>query len=87
MDKLPTTGPVTTKPYMCNKCGNLTHISTNHWGEVYSRCGNCSWKHPMETDSHTCVEELPKGYALPNKWNRVLLSDIALDEVVEGKER
>ena len=49
--------------------------------------GSTLWKHPMEADSHTCVDELPKGYALPNKWNRVLLSDIALDEVVEGKER
>ncbi|KKN28155.1 hypothetical protein LCGC14_0857210 [marine sediment metagenome] len=73
---LPVTGKTTVKPYKCEHCGHESQISTNHWGYVYSSCSNCSWKHPMQGNSHVCLEIRPQGYGLPVKWKTVRLGDI-----------
>ena len=78
----PKTGPYSGKPYKCNRCGNVSNIGTNHWGEVYSRCSNCSWKHPLEADSHECLEPVPDGFDIPEPWTVTTLGEIA--EIIEG---
>jgi DNA-directed RNA polymerase subunit RPC12/RpoP len=55
-------GPYSYKLYKCSNC-KITHtIGTNHWGEVYSRCPNCSWKTPREIHPQICQEPVPEGY-------------------------
>ena len=72
-----TTGQVSTKRYECVHCAHESQISTNHWGEVYSPCRNCSWKRPGQGNIHKCLEPLPEGYAKPEPWTFVRLGDIA----------
>lgn len=71
-----TTGKVSMKRYRCTTCGHVSMQSTNHYGEIYPRCENCGWKHPMESQSHECLEKLPRGWARPEKWKKVRLGDI-----------
>lgn len=76
--KQPTTGPYSHKQYRCTSCGHVSSHGTNHWGEIYPRCSNCGWKHPMEMGQmHECLEPPPPGYGVPEPWKRVQLGDIA----------
>jgi hypothetical protein len=63
-----TTGTVSAKRYGCSHCGNVELVSTNHWGEIYSRCDSCSWRRPLEATVQVCLEPLPLGYAEPEPW-------------------
>ena len=78
-----TTSKITTKPYCCAWCGHEQDIATNHWGEVYSRCGNwkCVSRLPptnsfREPPRHICLEEPPPGFTKPEPWKQVKLGDI-----------
>lgn len=77
MSKRPTTGPYSVKLYQCNHCGHDRNVGTNHWGEIYSSCPNCSWKRPLDATVSTCLEPAPEGYGLPEPWTIVKLGDIA----------
>lgn len=73
----PTTGKVSSKLYRCTRCGHEEHHSTNHWGEIYPRCRNCSWKNPMDPmPVWECLEPMPEGYEKPAPWKKVKLGDI-----------
>lgn len=72
----PTTGPYSHKKYKCRRCGHERMIGTNHWGAVYSRCSECSWKHPMETDVSDCLDPRPEGIGIPEEWKVVKLGEI-----------
>lgn len=37
-------GQVSWKTFKCSDCGHKEDFSTNHKGEIYGRCGGCSWK-------------------------------------------
>ena len=60
-----TTGKISSKRYRCVHCGHESTMTTNHWGEVYSRCAGCSWKRPGEGDRHECLDPMPEGFTNP----------------------
>ncbi len=35
---------LTYRPYKCAACGNVQELQTNHIGNCYAHCPNCSWK-------------------------------------------
>lgn len=72
---MPTTGSLSVKPYGCSHCGAVSKESTNHWGEIYSRCGSCSWRRPMDGTVKVCLEPMPAGYTEPAPWRLVRLGD------------
>lgn len=74
---LPTTGKITTKPYRCTHCENVSQESTNHYGKIYSRCTACSWKRPGQATVKECLEPVPEGMGVPADWKIVRLGDIA----------
>ena len=72
------TGKMTHKLYKCADCGHESKHSTNHYGEFYDRCPNCSWKSPLNPIKvHHCQEPLPEGWTKPKPWKIVKLSDVA----------
>ncbi len=77
-DNKPTCGKVSFKLYRCTNCGHESKHSTNHWGDIYPPCTNCSWKQPLETIAlHECLEPCPPEYDLPPKWKLVKLGAVA----------
>lgn len=71
------TGPRSAKRYQCTRCGHEQVETTNHWGEFYDRCPNCSWKHPMDAVvTWKCLEQPPPGYGTPEPWKTVRLQDL-----------
>jgi len=72
-----TTGAYSQKPYRCTHCGHEAHQGTNHWGETYGPCGNCSWRRPGQPTRHECLEACPEGYTKPAPWKVARLGDVA----------
>ena len=73
---MPTTVKVSVKLYRCSRCGLESVHSTNHWGDIYSRCNGCSWKNPISPQvTMVCLESMPKGFTSPPNWKIVRLSD------------
>ena len=71
------TGKYTYKNYKCTRCGNVEKQRSNHWGDIYPRCKECSWKNPMDPFSvWECLEPMPVGYEKPEPWVKVRLGDI-----------
>lgn len=68
--------PVTTKAYRCVDCGAESQESTNHYGEIYSRCNACAWKRPHGPFRKECIEPKPEGAWIPEPWQVVRLGDI-----------
>ena len=74
----PTISRVSSKLYRCTRCGHKSEISTNHWGECYPTCKNCSWKNPMSPIViHECLELCPETHDKPQPWRVVKLGDVA----------
>lgn len=65
------------KLYRCNNCGHQRMIGTNHFGECYLRCPNCSWRTCKSFQVHTCMEPVPEGMGIPEPWKIVTLGKIA----------
>lgn len=81
----PTTGKYSQKMYKCQTCGHESLHGTNHWGEIYPRCRECGWKHPMEIGQvHICLEKPPEGMGIPQPWKMVKLGDVC--EIVQGRK-
>lgn len=76
----PTTGKYSQKMYRCSNCGYERLEGTNHWGEIYSRCPNCSWKTPGQISPQICMESPPEGIGIPKPWTTVKLGDILKDK-------
>ena len=76
MEPKPKTSRVSSKRYRCVHCGAESMISTNHYGEVYSRCDSCAWKRPGQGNRHVCLELVPEGMGAPEPWQLVKLGDI-----------
>lgn len=75
---MPTTGKYSVKEYRCTRCGHVSRIGTNHWGECYPSCSECSWKNPMQPMvAHECLEPMPEGFTKPKPWKIVKLGDVA----------
>jgi DNA-directed RNA polymerase subunit RPC12/RpoP len=73
-----------TKNYRCTECGHESKQDTNHYGEIYIRCSNCSWKSPMSPmQVHECLDPLPEGMGRPEPWKIVRLGDVA--EIVQAR--
>lgn len=71
------TGKVESKPYKCSECGHIESHSTNHYGSIYIRCNQCSWKSPMSsTKVFECQMPLPEGWQKPEEWKIVKLGDL-----------
>lgn len=69
-----TTGKVSHKQYKCPRCQNKEPHSTNHYGKIYVRCKNCSWKNPMDPIvAMECQDPLPEGWDTPPKWKKTTL--------------
>ena len=66
------TGKVSYKVYKCTTCDHVHSIQTNHYGETYGRCPKCSWKNPLESNRHICIEPLPEGWTRPEPWDKVV---------------
>jgi DNA-directed RNA polymerase subunit RPC12/RpoP len=82
------TGKVTPKLYKCTECGFEQLHSTNHWGEIYPSCPNCSWKKPMQLGVvWECLEPIPEGYQKPEPWKMVKLGDICSIETIPIKKK
>jgi len=61
--QLQSTGPQTAKRYKCTGCGHVSTYMTNHYGQFYDRCKECSWKSPMNPiKTHDCLEPIPDGW-------------------------
>ena len=72
MSKKLTTGKHSQKMYRCNRCGKRSLHETNHWGNIYSSCNDCSWKHPLQSQAtHQCLEHCPDTHIPPVKWSMV----------------
>lgn len=82
---LPTTGKISSKPYKCTHCGDVAQTSTNHWGEIYSACKNCSWKRPLEATVKVCLEPVPPGFRTPTPWKIVTLGEIC--DISDGSKQ
>ncbi len=52
--------PRTPKNYKCDLCGATRVSTTNHYGKIYDRCPNCSWKTPMTINTATCLDQPPQ---------------------------
>ncbi len=65
------TGTYSMKPYRCNACKHEAMHGTNHWGEIYPQCRNCGTINGM-----TCLEPLPEGFQMPEKWKLGRLGDL-----------
>jgi hypothetical protein len=80
------TGKLTAKRYRCQSCGHEKTAATNHYGEFYDICSNCSSKSPTDPIKvHECLEPLPAGWEKPEPWKKVKLGDIiAGDQVAES---
>jgi len=72
-----TTGKVSWKQYKCTRCNHIHSVQTNHCGDTYGRCPNCSWKYPLEPNKHVCIEPLSDSFKRPEPWK------IATIEVVK----
>ena len=70
------TGQYSQKNYRCKDCGFTRLEGTNHYGDIYSRCPECSWKVGQGLVSE-CVDPLPEGWGTPEPWKLVKLGDIA----------
>ena len=71
------TGMYSHKKYKCTSCGHVSLHGTNHYGEIYPKCRECGWKHPMEMGQrHICLEPIPVGWGTPAPWKMVKLGDI-----------
>ena len=71
------TGRVTTKRYRCAdvECSHEHFVSTNHYGDIYSKCPMCYWKNPLSMyGHHVCLEEVPPDMDKPEPWKKVKLS-------------
>lgn len=82
-EKKPTTGAYSIKPYKCNNCNHEFETGTNHWGEIYTcplcqRLGNGAIAQ--------CLEPVPEGYGVPEKWKLVKLGDICEIHEITCKE-
>jgi DNA-directed RNA polymerase subunit RPC12/RpoP len=83
VEQLPTTGKYEHKDYKCSRCGHVKSAGTNHYGEFYDRCPECSWKNPMDsTVTWVCLAPLPATHIKPAPWKKVRLGDIC--EIVRG---
>jgi hypothetical protein len=71
-NKLPTTGKMTKKRYRCKECQNEKEFNTNHWGEFYPQCPRC-----CKQTTYECLEPVPAGFGVPEKWKMVTLDEIA----------
>ena len=81
-----TTGKISSKLYKCTECGHESLHSTNHYGEIYPSCRNCSWKSPLSpTKVHVCLEPLPEGWQKPAPWKTVKLGDVVT--IKKAKQR
>jgi DNA-directed RNA polymerase subunit RPC12/RpoP len=73
-----TTSAYSQKRYRCLDCGHERTVGTNHYGEIYDKCPQCGWKHPLQLGGrHECLEPVPEGMAKPEPWTTVKLGDIA----------
>jgi hypothetical protein len=71
-----TVGPAILKRYKCTNCDHIELFTTNHYGDIYNtRCPNCFWKGGY-LRTFECLEPLPEGWAKPEPWKKVKLSDI-----------
>jgi DNA-directed RNA polymerase subunit RPC12/RpoP len=62
------------KEYKCSRCGHVSKQGTNHWGNIYPKCDNCSWKNPLQPFvKHTCSEDHPVQYLKKKFSNSGLL--------------
>lgn len=74
----PVTGTHSCKKYRCQTCGHVVWFRTNHWGECYSKCRVCGWKHPMQAGQvHVCQEPVPEDMGTPMPWKMVPLGEVA----------
>lgn len=67
---LPTTSEYSHKKFKCTKCGKVSDHGTNHYGFIYPACRVCG------NTEHECLEPVPEGMGIPEKWTRVTLGDI-----------
>ena len=75
---MPITGKYTQKLYRCTRCGHEELHGTNHYGEIYPRCNNCSWRNPLQPQAtHICLESLPEGWGTPEPWRFAKLGEVA----------
>ena len=82
---MPTTGKYSQKKYRCNRCGHESLHGTNHWGEIYPCCSNCSWKNPRQPQStHTCLEPVPEGMDVPTPWQFVALDVTEIEDLYKS---
>lgn len=83
-----TTGKYSHKHYKCSRCGFVSFHGTNHWGEFYDTCRQCSWKNPMDPIvTWECQEPMPEGFEAPPKWRKVKLGDVCEIITVKGGMR
>ena len=71
-----TTGPRSVKSYKCTHCGHTSQETTNHWGEIYSKCENCSWKRPGQATVKESVQGPPPGYSKPTPWKTLRVAQM-----------
>lgn len=71
VQKKPVTGQYSVKKYRCEECGNIIEKGTNHWGDCYPICEKCN-----KQTVHKCLEPIPEGYGIPEKWEMVSPKDI-----------
>jgi hypothetical protein len=65
-----TTSKYSVKKYKCCKCGNVSNHGTNHYGHIYPPCKQCGHI------EHECMEPVPDGMGVPERWTLVKLGDI-----------
>lgn len=75
MSTMPTTSTISYKQYKCANadCGHEYGASTNHYGEIYSKCPKCYWMGTSRVHRSTCLEPLPEGMSIPEPWKTVTL--------------
>lgn len=77
---------VSSKKYKCQRCGYEMMTTTNHYGEIYPRCPNCSWKYPLSPQStFKFVGKIPKNAWIPEPWKKVKLGDVADIETLNAE--
>jgi hypothetical protein len=64
-------GKYSYKNYRCTECFHIKTSGTNHWGFTYPFCREC-----RKITVHECLEPVPPGYGIPEKWKTVKLGDI-----------
>jgi len=71
------TGRFSRKRYRCLECGHESFRETNHYGYVYPSCEICRLDNPLQLSSeHECLEPLPDGWGIPERWKVVKLGDV-----------